>query len=171
MSLRMSPDDALKRGLIDAATAKQIKAGENRRLPQQAPGKPKAPAANTPAAGDINSDTSPQRILFEALCRRLPGRPQWEVGNLVPGRRIRADIFIPPCVIVEMDGFRFHRSLEAFKQDRRRQNLLTSLGYLVFRTFAKEVLDDQERHSLVEMIAATVETKARNVGLQFQEET
>lgn len=92
----------------------------------------------------------------------LPGRPQWEVKDLIPGRRIRADIFIPPCVIVEMDGYRFHKSLDAFKKDRKRQNLLTANGFLVFRTFAKEVFDEEERRALVEMIATTVEK-----GLQF----
>ncbi|WP_277344240.1 DUF559 domain-containing protein [Metapseudomonas otitidis] len=59
--------------------------------------------------------------------------------------------------MVEMDGSRFHKSLEAFKNDRKRQNLLTANGFLVFRTFAKEVLDEGERHALVELIAETAE--------------
>ncbi|HIE2484164.1 TPA: hypothetical protein ACXLB5_004917 [Pseudomonas aeruginosa] len=61
-----------------------------------------------------------------------------------------------------MDGYRFHKSLDAFKKDRKRQNLLTANGFLVFRTFAKEVFDEEERRALVEMIATTVEK-----GLQF----
>lgn len=164
MSLRISADEALKRRFIDEATAKEIKAGKNDRLANlgsiQRPAP--APASRSSNAGDVNAETSPQRILFNALCHRLPGRPQWEVKDLISGRRIRADIFIPPCVIVEMDGYRFHKSLDAFKKDRKRQNLLTANGFLVFRTFAKEVFDEEERRALVEMIATTVEK-----GLQF----
>ncbi|EMG2115251.1 hypothetical protein IPC1147_30760 [Pseudomonas aeruginosa] len=161
MSLRISADDALKRGLIDATTAKQIKSGENQRIRQQVgvtPGR-----SRSTNSGDVNAKNSPQRILFDALCIRLPGLPQWEVGGLIPDRRIRVDIFIPPATIVEMDGFRYHKSLEAFKADRRRQNLLTSLGFLVFRTFAKEVFDDEQRNALVEMIASTVERRSSSL--------
>lgn len=162
MSLRISADEALKRRFIDEATAKEIKAGKNDRLANLGNIQSPAPASRSSNAGDVNAETSPQRILFNALCHRLPGRPQWEVKDLIPGRLIRADIFIPPCVIVEMDGYRFHKSLDAFKKDRKRQNLLTANGFLVFRTFAKEVFDEEERQALVEMIATTAEK-----GLQF----
>ncbi|MBI6605475.1 DUF559 domain-containing protein [Pseudomonas sp. S4_EA_1b] len=162
MSLRISADEALKRRFIDEATAKEIKAGKNDRLAKLGSTQRSAPASRSSNAGDVNAETSPQRILFNALCHRLPGRPQWEVKDLIPGRRIRADIFIPPSVIVEMDGYSFHKSLDAFKKDRKRQNLLTANGFLVFRTFAKEVFDEEERRALVEMIATTVEK-----GLQF----
>lgn len=42
----------------------------------------------------------------------------------------------------------------AFQKDRERQNLLAANGYLVFRTFAKEVFDEVSRAKLVELIAA-----------------
>lgn len=164
MSLRISADDALKRGLIDERTAKQIKAGSKERRSPRGSHRPPMQAIHEGEASDINGEDSPQRILFEALCKRLPGRPQWEVKDLIQGRHFRADIFIPPYVVVEVDGFRFHRSLDAFKKDRKRQNLLAANGYIVFRTFAKEVFDDEERQALVEMIAKAVET-----GLQFRE--
>ncbi|HFL2744716.1 TPA: hypothetical protein ACG1SX_006962, partial [Pseudomonas aeruginosa] len=66
MSLRISADDALKRGLIDATTAKQIKSGENQRIRQQVgvtPGR-----SRSTNSGDVNAKNSPQRILFDALC-------------------------------------------------------------------------------------------------------
>lgn len=157
MSLRISADEALKRRLIDEDTAKQIKSGTNNRLANLRSDRHSPQISKSNTAGDVYAENSPQRILYNALCQRLPGLPKWEVKGLIPGRRIRVDIFIPPRVIVEMDGFRFHKSLEAFKNDRKRQNLLTANGFLVFRTFAKEVLDEGERHALVELIAETAE--------------
>jgi len=106
--------------------------------------------------GYVELDTSPQKILFDALCVRLPGRVQWEAEGLVPGRQFRADIFIPPRVVVEMDGFRFHRSKEAYQTDRERQNLFVSLGYRPIRAYTKQVIDQQRLAALIDLIVVTV---------------
>lgn len=160
MSLRFSPDEALERGFIDAATAKQIKAGAKRLSPTANTQSSPAPKMKSSTNDrDVGSYSSPQKILFDALCERLPGIPQWEVAGLIPDRKFRIDIFIPPCVAVELDGFAYHRDLNSFKKDRQRQNLLAASGFLVFRTYAKEVLDENQRHELVELIARTVEGK------------
>jgi very-short-patch-repair endonuclease len=103
------------------------------------------------------SATSPQKILFEALCARLPGRPQWEMEKLIPNRKFSADIFIPPNVVVEMDGFRFHRSKPAFQTDRDRQNLFVMHGYRVIRAYAGQIFDNGRLNELVELIVKTTE--------------
>lgn len=83
----------------------------------------------------------PQRQLFDALCRRFPQeRFEWEANHLVPGRRFRADILIPRLrLIIELDGFAYHRSKSAFRADRERQNLLVLHGYRVLRYTNKHV--------------------------------
>lgn len=103
------------------------------------------------------SASSPQKILFDALCKRLPGRPEWEVMQLIPGRKFSADIFIPPKVVVEMDGFRFHRSKPAFQTDRDRQNLFMMHGYRVIRAYAGQIFDTERLDELVELIVKTAE--------------
>lgn len=96
---------------------------------------------------------SPQKILFDALCLRLPGRVQWEAEGLVPGRMFSADIFIPPNLIVEMDGFRFHKSKTSFQKDRDRQNLFVAHGFRPIRVYAKQVFNAEMREELIELIA------------------
>ncbi len=96
MSLRISADEALKRRLIDEATDKQIKSGTNNRLANLRSDRYSSQISNSNTAGDVYAENSPQRILYNALCQRLPGLPKWEVKGLIPGRRIRVDIFIPP---------------------------------------------------------------------------
>lgn len=104
--------------------------------------------------------TSPQKILFDALTARMPGKPQWEVEKLIPGRRFSADIFIEPNVVIEMDGFRFHRSKPAFQTDRDRQNLFAMHGYRVIRAYAGQIFDGERLQELVELIVKTVELDA-----------
>ena len=86
----------------------------------------------------------PQAILTEALRARLgAGAVQSEVAGLVPGRKFRADIVIPAArLIVEFDGFQYHRSKAAFQKDRERQNLLVEQGWRVLRFFNAQVRND-----------------------------
>ena len=83
----------------------------------------------------------PQRQLFDALRQRFPQEPlEWEASHLVPGRKFRADILIPRLrLIIELDGFAYHRSKSAFRSDRERQNLLVLHGYRVLRYTNKHV--------------------------------
>jgi very-short-patch-repair endonuclease len=87
---------------------------------------------------------NPQRMIFDEVVARL-GRDQvvWEQRSLIPGRDFRADIFLPASmVVVEMDGFQYHRSKDAFQNDRVRQNLFVAQGYAVLRYFASQVFND-----------------------------
>lgn len=83
----------------------------------------------------------PQRLLFDALRKRLgDAEVVWEAKHLIPGRRFRADIYLPVSrLVIEMDGFQYHRSKAAFQKDRLRQNLYVENGFRVLRFFTSQV--------------------------------
>jgi len=89
----------------------------------------------------------PQERLAEALRRVLgPDEVQCEVTGLVPGRRYRADIVIPRArLVIEFDGFRYHRSKSAFQADRERQNAFVAHGWRVLRFFHRQVRNDLDK--------------------------
>lgn len=86
----------------------------------------------------------PQAVLYQAICRRLGAeRVRCEVPGLIPGRRYRADIVIADArLVIEFDGFAYHRSRDAFQKDRDRQNAFVSHGWRVLRFFNRQVLND-----------------------------
>lgn len=157
MSLRFSPDEALAMGIITKDVAQSIKNGGNK--VRDLATKKTAPAKSAPkteAAKVLAAANDPQTILYDALVKRLPeDAVKWEVPNLIQGRQYRVDILVGKNIIVEMDGFAYHRSKDAFQKDRERQNLFAAEGYFVFRTFAKEVFDMASRAALVELIVGT----------------
>ena len=117
MGLRLTPTDAAARGLISKIEAAEMerlaRSGRNQipvvkgmPIPVAVPA-PKAEPA--PAAKQLNAEKKadneiPQRRLFDALRMHLP-EAQWEREGLIEGRKYRADIFVPPNIILEMDGF------------------------------------------------------------------
>lgn len=178
--MRIAAEEALRLKIIDKETATGMKGGKRSGLqlgaavaklnPQIAAELAKAPAqakppgskrlSSAPSSGSkeyLESDRSPQRLLFNALNERLPGVPVWEAQGLIPGRKYRTDIFIPPRVVIEMDGYAFHRDLESFKKDRQKQNLYVANGFLPIRAFASQIFDAQELAELVELIVRTTE--------------
>lgn len=101
------------------------------------------------AIAGMKGNTTVHRILRESKRRpwselereahRLLNRARikgWR-GNVdiqVPGGFVTADIvFTSAKLIVELDGWQFHSSREAFRSDRERQNLLTLQGWTVLR--------------------------------------
>jgi len=86
----------------------------------------------------------PQALLTQALRDRLGADAVLsEVKNLIPGRRYRADIVIPAArLVIEFDGFQYHRSKAAFQKDRERQNLFVAHGWRVLRFFNRQVASD-----------------------------
>nr|WP_225224943.1 DUF559 domain-containing protein [Cellulomonas sp. JH27-2] len=50
------------------------------------------------------------------------------------------DLVVGGRVVVELDGFEFHRSRAQFREDRRRDRALVAEGYLVLRFAAEDVL-------------------------------
>lgn len=154
--MRFSHEQAVALGVISQAEANRMledgaksKAAFLKRIAPAAKPKPQTKAAKV-----LQSANDPQTILYDALVKRLPdGVVEWEVENLIEGRKYRVDILVGGRLIVEMDGFAYHRSKAAFQSDRVRQNLFAAKGYFVFRTFAKEVFDGDSRAELVELIA------------------
>lgn len=171
MGFRLSPSEAADRGLIPRAEAidmeRQSRAGRNhipivKGMPKPANALPKAdlaPAAKQLCAQKKADNEIPQRRLFEALRAHFP-EAQWEREGLIEGRKYRADIYVPPNIVVEMDGFGFHRSKQAFQNDRLRSNIFTQHGFRVFRAFTKQCLDDS---MLSELVALIVDAHARPV--------
>ena len=120
------------------------------------------PPAARCSAREKQHKRDPQRILHDALCRRLPDEAiQYEAQGLIPGRRFRADIWIPRSrIAVEMDGFQYHRSKAAFQADRERQNLFAAQGITVLRYFARQVFRDLD--SVIEQIAKVHQRRVTN---------
>jgi len=85
----------------------------------------------------------PQKTLFNAVKEIIP-EAKWEVKGLVPGRKFRADIYIPSSrIVIEFDGYRHHALSKAgFKKGLESQNLFISEGYSVLRYYAKQVFSD-----------------------------
>jgi very-short-patch-repair endonuclease len=90
---------------------------------------------------------------FLALCRRhrLPG-PEVNVTVQVPDGRRSSDsgevTYVVDCLwrdkrlIVETDGYRYHRGRFAFEHDHRRQAGLVAAGYEVLRFTWRQVVDE-----------------------------
>lgn len=124
--LRISAAEAVRRGWIRESDASAV-----------------APS-RMPAARAGRHGVDPQAVLYQAICQRLGAeRVRCEVAGLVPGRRYRADIVIAEArLVIEFDGFAYHRSREAFQKDRDRQNAFVAHGWRVLRFFNRQVLND-----------------------------
>ncbi len=66
---------------------------------------------------------------------------------------------------VECDGDEFHSKIEDVKRDKKRNNLLESLGWAVLRFTTDDI-----RHNLREVITQTKATVNRYGGLQYADE-
>ncbi len=147
--LRLSAKDAAKLGI---------------QLPEPAPGSPAAELAAQKSSRAIGWDPfDPQVLLTQALRQRLAwlgeGAVREEVQNLIPGRRYRADIVIDAArLVIEFDGFAYHRSKQAFQKDRERQNAFTQAGWNTLRFFHAQVRNHLE--AVVDQVEAFVREKA-----------
>lgn len=157
MSLRLKTSDALARGIISKAIAEDIDRAAKKQRQKIVDlanlGNCQLKVASKTSAKELANEI-PQRRLYEAICAVLPGVPQWEVAGLVPGRKYRADIFLPPAIVVELDGFAFHKSKAAFQADRLRNNLFTAHGFRVFHAFVGQVMCEEKLGELVSLIAS-----------------
>jgi very-short-patch-repair endonuclease len=68
----------------------------------------------------------------------------WEVDAL----------WAEPKVVIELDGYAFHRTRRAFERDRRKDQELTASGYRVLRITWRQL--DQEPERLIATVAAAV---------------
>jgi hypothetical protein len=81
--------------------------------------------------------------LFLALCRRH-GIPPPEV-NVAIGSLTVDFLWRERRLIVETDGYRYHRGREAFETDRARDLLLRGAGYTVMRFSYRQVVEEPGR--------------------------
>lgn len=118
-------DAALNRGLIVADDLGALTRGPARRrewLRRHADGRAQSPL-----------ETLARIALFRA---RLP----FDVQVEIPGVG-RVDLVVDGRIIVEADGFTYHRDTTAFAADRRRDRAAAALGYRTLRFTAAEVKD------------------------------
>ena len=80
---------------------------------------------------------------FLQLCRRH-GLPTPEV-NVRLGRHLVDFLWREERLVVETDGYRYHRSRQAFEDDRSRDLDLRSRGYDVLRFSYRQVVGEPER--------------------------
>jgi very-short-patch-repair endonuclease len=88
------------------------------------------------AESDLTRSELERRFL--RLCRRS-GLPMPEV-NVPVGRRVADFLWRERRLIVETDGYRFHRGREAFESDRTRDLELRALGFEVIRLSHRQVV-------------------------------
>ncbi|MBM3659047.1 MAG: DUF559 domain-containing protein [Actinobacteria bacterium] len=126
-------DDGLRRRVISVAALHAVA----RRLPTIAPGRsPKRVAAVLAERtagfhpGDSELETRVRRVLVDA---GLPP-PVRQLRVTVEGRTYFLDLAYPEHhLAIEVDGFDYHRTRDAFDRDRSRQNDLVGRGWTVLR--------------------------------------
>lgn len=75
--------------------------------------------------------------LFHERMRRMP-----HLRRQVPIAPVgRVDFVIGERLVVEVDGFEYHSDREQFESDRRRDAVLSSMGYRVLRFSYRQVID------------------------------
>ncbi len=124
----------LERSLVAADRSGRVNWPELQRLVARGRGK-KGIARLRRVAMEVDPravDTrSPLEVDFLALCRQF-GLPLPQVNVLIEGDLV--DFFWPAHrVIVETDGYAYHRDRPAFESDRERTVTLTAAGYEVHR--------------------------------------
>lgn len=97
------------------------------------------------AAGGARSEA--ERVVHGLL--DTAGLDGWSANDelLLPsfGPVVGDVVFRAERVIVEVDGWAYHRDLRAFLRDGPRQSALAAAGWIVIRTHWYEVLEDPER--------------------------
>lgn len=81
--------------------------------------------------------------LLDSACIR-----GWLANDTVieDGRRLHPDIvFRALRIIIEVDGYEFHSSREAFEKDRERQNILVANGWSVYRFTWRMIVDQPQQ--------------------------
>jgi very-short-patch-repair endonuclease len=80
---------------------------------------------------------------FLLLCRRH--RLPMPEPNAALGPFTADFLWREPALIIETDGYRYHRGRQAFEDDRARDTELRLMGYEVVRFTYRQVVDDPER--------------------------
>ena len=113
----------------------------------------------------IDSHREPQRTRSRAERRllnriRKRGLPHPAANERVAGHEVDL-LWAEEKLIVEFDSFRFHSSRRAFETDRRRDQDLAALGYIVIRVTWLQLTREPE--STVDRIAAALTLRSAPV--------
>jgi hypothetical protein len=86
------------------------------------------------------SQINPQQLLLDGLLPIIPEAIA-EQKNLIPGRKFRADIYLPSSrLIIEVDGFKEHYFIkENMHKTLDRQNLFTMHGFHTLRYYTSRI--------------------------------
>jgi very-short-patch-repair endonuclease len=139
------PRRALERALDQAEILELFDLGELRRLIDAHRGQRGARrlvAALTEHEGGTTITRSELEERFLTLCRRQ-GMARPRVNATLCGLEVDF-LFAAQRLVVEVDGYRFHRSRRAFERDRQRDALVAAAGYRVLRFSYDQVTGDPE---------------------------
>jgi very-short-patch-repair endonuclease len=131
--------DDLRLFLDPAAHERATNEAEVLRLVPIKPGKP-----------GITRQEAERRLL--ALLRRS-GLPPTKTNITIQGHEVDA-LYEEARLIVEVDGYAFHRTRHAFEQDRRRDASLLAAGYRVMRVTYRQL--DEEPEAVVVRLARSL---------------
>ena len=130
------PEDDLERALAQAEILELLDRRSLERTIARANGHRGSGALARATAGEVALTASELERRFLALCRhaglRVPAVNQWL--TLGGGEEMKVDFLWPADrLVVETDGYRYHRARRAFEEDRARDARLTAAGYRVVR--------------------------------------
>jgi hypothetical protein len=122
---------------------KAVSAHELRRAVRQ------ADFLGLPTGRDVESDGTRSELegRFLGLCRRYH-LPKPAVNTRIEAMTVDF-CWVAQRLVVETDGYRYHRGQAAFEQDRARDLRLRALGYQVVRLSYRQVLDEAPRVAIV----------------------
>ncbi|HVL94997.1 MAG TPA: DUF559 domain-containing protein [Solirubrobacteraceae bacterium] len=136
------PLDRLQRVLGEAQVQRLVTLADLRDQMARSPGRRGlAPLAALLDDGLAQPTRSELEARFQRLIRdaRLPV-PEFNTAV----ERLEVDaVWRDRRVVVELDGWRFHRSRDAFERDRDRQRRLAAAGYRVIRVTHRQLLHDR----------------------------
>lgn len=171
MSLRFSTQEALKKGWITQAQARETTRLEKvKSAPSR--GRSPSPAERKTVLTQTARAQMPQEKLWDACAAHWPDRVSqgelvWEFSGAVPGRRFRIDIaFVPEKVGIEVDGWEHHgKYLADFKRDREKDRCLVLNGWRVLRFYAEEIRNRPELLiSQIERVLSLLDPQAEHAA-------
>jgi very-short-patch-repair endonuclease len=120
-------DKALARAVNDARLNGDLKLHDLAELLQRQPNPRLSPFIEHPTAPTRSS----LEDAFQRFCERH-GLPRPKTNARVAGYEVDA-LFEPHNLIVELDGYEFHRTRDSFERDRERDTALLAAGYTTVR--------------------------------------
>lgn len=147
----LPPEDVSRRDGISVTTPARIVADLRRTATpaelRQAIRQAEASGLELGPSVDGDRTRSELEHLFLRLCR-LNKLPMPEV-NVRVGTRVVDFLWGERRLIVETDGYRYHRGRAAFEDDRARDLELRALGFEVIRLSYKQVTEEAERVGVI----------------------